>query len=203
MANDQVAPVTGSPGAPATTPGVEGQATMTETQTESKVFPPFDASTFASQLFWFAICFLIFYWVIAKVAIPRIGGILQSRRGRINGDLADAERMKKQSEEAGLAYEKALADARANASKIADGARDASRAASAKQRAEVEAALAARLSSAETQIAGIKTQALAEVGGIAGEATDAVVRVLTGLEATAGEVRDAVAAALSERKVNA
>ena len=42
---------------------------------ERKNFPPFDKSTFASQLVWFAIFFIALYVIIARLAIPRIGGI--------------------------------------------------------------------------------------------------------------------------------
>ena len=54
---DTTAPTAGEA---AITPGAEGA--VTETPAEHKVFPPFDATTFASQLFWFAITFVIFYY---------------------------------------------------------------------------------------------------------------------------------------------
>ncbi len=38
-------------------------------------FPPFDSTTFASQLLWLAITFGVFYWIMKNVAVPRIAGI--------------------------------------------------------------------------------------------------------------------------------
>jgi F-type H+-transporting ATPase subunit b len=179
------------------------EGVIQETPQEHKVFPPFDATTFASQLLWFAITFVVLYYLMAKVALPRIGGILEGRRDRIAADLDQAERLKGESEDAATAYEKALGDARARASGIADGAREAAKAKAEAQRVEVEDELAGKLASAETRIADIKNQALAEVGAIAGDAAEAVVNRLIDAKLTAGEVKDAVAEALAARNANA
>ena len=75
-------------------------------------FPPFQSQTFASQLVWLAIAFVLLYVLMAKLALPRVGSIIESRQKRIEGDLADASRLKGESDAAVAAYEKALADAR-------------------------------------------------------------------------------------------
>ena len=87
-------------------------------------FPPFNKETFASQLVWFAIFFVALYLIIARLAIPRIGGIIAARQDRIAGDLAEANRLKEQSDAALEAYEKSLADARARAQALANETRD-------------------------------------------------------------------------------
>ncbi|MCB1488883.1 MAG: F0F1 ATP synthase subunit B [Bauldia sp.] len=179
------------------------QGTVQETPGEHKTFPPFDATTFASQLLWFAITFALLYYLMAKVALPRIGSILEGRRDRIAADLDQAERLKGESEDAAAAYETALGEARARASAIAESAREAAKSKADAQRAEVEGSLAAKLADAETRIAEIKTQALAEVGTIAGDAADAVVNTLIEGKVTAKEVKDAVADVLAARNANA
>ena len=78
-------------------------------------FPPFERDTFPSQLFWLAICFIVLYVMTARLVRPRVGGIIASRGDHIAGDLAEAGRLKSESEAAMAAYEKALADARARA----------------------------------------------------------------------------------------
>ena len=55
-------------------------------------FPPFDKTTFASQLFWVVICFVALYLLISRIAVPRIGGILDDRAKRIENDFAEAEK---------------------------------------------------------------------------------------------------------------
>ena len=198
-----MAAVEGSPGLPVESSGVVGEATLHETATEHAVFPPFDSSTFASQLLWFAITFVAFYYLMAKVALPRIAAILENRRDRIASDLDHAESLKRESEAAGAAYEKALADARSKASGIAGAARDAAKAKADQQRAEVEQGLARQLADAETRISDIKSKALAEVGTIASDTTDALVKAIAGITATSEEVAGAVKSALDERNARA
>ncbi|MEP1881060.1 MAG: ATP F0F1 synthase subunit B, partial [Roseibium sp.] len=82
-------------------------------------FPPFDSSTFASQILWLAITFGLFYWIMKNVAVPRIAGILEDRKDRIAGDLAEANRLKQETDAAIAAYEQALAEARNKAHGIA------------------------------------------------------------------------------------
>ena len=66
-------------------PGEGG--TLVEQPAEHDVFPPFDSSTFPSQLLWFALTFALLYYLMSKVALPRIAGILEDRRDRIASDL--------------------------------------------------------------------------------------------------------------------
>jgi F-type H+-transporting ATPase subunit b len=174
-----------------------GPGTLVETPEEHKSFPPFDATTFASQLLWLAITFVLLYWILARYAIPRIRGIIEDRRNRIAGDLDAADRMRLQSEQAQANYEKALAEARANANRIAEGAREEAKAASAKQRQAIEADLASKLAAAEARIGEIKSRAVADVGVIAGEAAEAAVAALTDAKVTREEIEQAVAAAMN------
>ena len=178
---------------PATTQGTAVPAEHKEP------FPPFDATHFASRLFWFAICFVAFYFIIARVAVPRIASILGERRGRIEGDLGEAEKAKQAAEAAGIAYEKALAEARAHGFDIAEEAGEKARAAAAEERASTEADLAKKLAEAEARIAEIKSRALGEVGAIAADTAEALVKALAGVSPTPAEIKEAVGTAMSGR----
>lgn len=184
-------------------PFTSGEGVVVETPAEHNNFPPFDASTFASQLLWFAITFAVLYYLMAKVALPRLGAIIEGRRDRIAADLDAAERLKSESEDAARSYEKALTQARAKASGIAEEARTAAKAKADAQRAETERALAEKLAVAETRITEIKNRALSEVGAIASDASEAVVNSLIGAKATPDEVNAAIQAVLAERNANA
>jgi F-type H+-transporting ATPase subunit b len=159
------------------------------------VFPPFDQSTYASQLLWLAITFGLFYVIMQKVIVPRVGGILEHRHDRIAQDLDEASRLKSEADAAVETYEKELAAARAKAGSIGDSARDAAKAKAAADRAAIEAELSAKLSAAEARISEIKVQAFSDVGAIAEETAASIVDQLIGAKASADDIKAAVSAA--------
>jgi F-type H+-transporting ATPase subunit b len=159
-------------------------------------FPPFDKQTFPSQLFWLAICFVLLYLITARLVQPRVAGIMDSRRNRISGDLAEASRLKGESEQAMAAYEQALADARSRAQTIAGETRDRLQAEAERNRKSLEEQLSGRLAEAERTIAATKSAAMTNVRGIATEAAAAIVTRLTGVTAPDAKVKAAVDAAL-------
>ena len=159
-------------------------------------FPPFNKETFASQLVWFVVFFIALYVLIGRFAIPRIGGIIEARRGRVEGDLAEANKLKQQSDAALQAYEKSLADARNRAQTLANETRDKLNAEAEEARKKLESQLNSKLAEAEKTIASTKTAAMANVRGIATEAAAAIVTRLTGVAAPGSAVTAAVDAAL-------
>jgi F-type H+-transporting ATPase subunit b len=165
----------------------------TEVAHETAVFPPFNPETFASQLLWLAITFGFLYFLMSRIAIPRIGSILESRRQRIDGDLREADRLRIETERAAAEYEAALAEARANAHAIAEETRQGIRSDIEGKRAAVEADLAKKVSQAEARIASTKAAALKNVDDIAADTAATLVGQLTGA-VSADEARAAVAA---------
>jgi F-type H+-transporting ATPase subunit b len=161
-------------------------------------FPPFDSSTFASQLLWLAITFGAFYYLMAKVVLPRISDILEVRSDRIAQDLDEADRLKQDSDVAFAAYEQELAEARGKAHAIAQEARDKAKAEADAKRQKVEADLAGKLAEAESKIDAIKQKALAEVGTIAEETAAALVKEHLGGKLTKAEVSAAIKQAGTE-----
>ncbi|PLX36218.1 MAG: ATP F0F1 synthase subunit B' [Hyphomicrobiales bacterium] len=161
-------------------------------------FPPFDGTTFPSQLLWLAITFAVFYYLMSKVALPRIAGILEDREDRIAGDRAEADRLKRETDEAIAAYEQALAEARNKAHGIARTTREKLEADVQAKRHAAEEGLATKLADAEARIAGIKTVALAEVGTIATETAETLVTTLVGGKVTKTELTKAVTASMDD-----
>ena len=159
-------------------------------------FPPFNKETFASQLVWFVIFFVALYVLIGRFAIPRIGGIIEARRGRIEGDLAEANKLRDQSDAALKAYEKSLADARNRAQTLANETRDKLNAEAEVARKKLESQLNSKLAEAEKTIAATKTAAMANVRGIAIDTASAIVQRLIGTAPSGSAVEAAVADAL-------
>ncbi|MDY6961657.1 MAG: F0F1 ATP synthase subunit B [Pseudomonadota bacterium] len=163
----------------------------------SGVFPPFDPATFPSQLLWLAITFAALYLLMSKVALPRIGGILENRKALIDADLAAADASRQKTDAAIAAYETALAEAKAKAQGIAGESRDAIQADLAAKRSAVEADLAAKVADAEVRINATKAEALTHVDEIAAETAQTVVTQLIG-DIPTDSVRAAVAKASKE-----
>jgi F-type H+-transporting ATPase subunit b len=159
-------------------------------------FPPFQPQTFASQLIWLAIAFVLLYALMAKLALPRVGAIIDGRQKQIEGDFAEADRLKKESEAAVAAYEKALADARARAQAIANETREKQQAQADASRKTLEGELNVKLAEAEKSIAATKTAAMANVRGIAEGAARAIIERLIGTAPEDKAVAAAVAAVL-------
>jgi F-type H+-transporting ATPase subunit b len=155
--------------------------------------------TFGSQLFWLAITFGALYLLMSRVVLPRIGGILETRSNRVAGDLAEAGRLKQETDAAIAAYEQALAEARQSAHAIAQKARDAAKAEIDADRRRIEAELQGKLDAAEARVGEVKNRALAEVGAIANEAAEAMVETLLGLRVGKPEIAGAVKTAMAER----
>ncbi|MEM5502149.1 F0F1 ATP synthase subunit B [Ahrensia kielensis] len=161
---------------------------------ESGIFPPFDTSTFASQLFWLAITFGFFLWFMSKVIVPRIGNILETRQDRIAQDLDKAREFRDDADASIAAYEQELAEAKAKANEIGQIAREKANAEANAERAKVEAELGTKLSAAEARIADIREKAMSEVGGIAEEAASEIFTQLIGGTVTKADLAKAVAA---------
>jgi F-type H+-transporting ATPase subunit b len=156
---------------------------------ESGGLPQLNPADFAPQLIWLAITFVVLYFILARVALPRIGEVIEERRDRVQRDLDAAERFKKDTDAALAAYERALSEARSKASSMAKDMRDKLAAETDKERGSVEGLLAARLADAETRIAATKTKALSSVNEIAAETASAVVSKLLGEDVSPAEVK--------------
>jgi F-type H+-transporting ATPase subunit b len=158
-------------------------------------FPPFDKQTFPSQLLWLTLTFVALYLLMSRIALPRIGSILERRRARISGDLAEALRLKGESDAAIAAYEKSLAEARARAQALVNDSRQQQAAEAEAGRKALDATLNARIAQAEDGIAKTKSAAMVNVRGIATEAAAAIVERLIGV---APSSPDMVAAAVAD-----
>jgi F-type H+-transporting ATPase subunit b len=155
-------------------------------------FPPFDQSTFAPQLVWLAITFGLLYLVMSRVALPRVASVLGERRERIQRDLADAERLKAETDAALKSYEKSLSDARGKAQGMAKDLRDRLSGDMDRARRQVDDANAVKLAETEARIADTKAQALASVDQMAAETAAVIVEQLTGQLVGIDDVRRAI-----------
>ena len=152
-------------------------------------FPPLDPANFAPQIIWLAISFALLYALMSRIALPRIGEVIEERRDRIQRDIDAAEALKAETEKALKGYEGSLADARGKASGIARETRDKLAAETERERAATEATVNAKIAEAEARIAAMKNNALSSVNDIAAETASAIVGKLIGETVTAADVK--------------
>lgn len=156
--------------------------------------PQLDTSTFANQIFWLLIALAAIYWILTRIALPRIEAILTERKGTITNDLLAAEELKSKAKAAEAAYNEALAQARAEANRIVAETRAAIQADLDAATARANAQIAARAADSEARIAAIRASAVESVTLVATDTADALVGALGGKADAA-----AVAAAVAER----
>ena len=161
----------------------KGQKTGAHTEAgggHGGAFPPFESSTYASQLVSLVIAFVALYVIVSRFALPRVGGVIDARQAAIDGDLTAAQKLKDESDAALKAYESELAAARGRAQAIG-----------AETREKLNAA-----AEAEKTIASTRAAAMSNVKSIATDAASAIVQQLTGVAPDGKSVDTAVKAAL-------
>jgi F-type H+-transporting ATPase subunit b len=159
-------------------------------------FPPFQTSTFPSQLFSLLIAFVVLDVFVSRLALPRVGKTIDDRQSAIDGDLAAAQKLKDESDAALKAYESELAAARGRAQAIGAETRDKLNAQAEAERKTLEDRLSVKLADAEKTIASTRTAAMSNVRGIAADAAAAIVQRLTGAAPDGKTVDSAVEASL-------
>ncbi len=128
--------------------------------------PQLCADWMPNQIFWLLVTLIAIYFVMSRIALPRIGAVLAERSGTITNDIAAAEELKNKAAEAEAAYDQALLDARAEAQKIV-----------AEAKAEIQAELDVELQKADAQIAAKTAESEAAVGEIRAGAVKSVTAV--------------------------
>jgi F-type H+-transporting ATPase subunit b len=142
--------------------------------------PQLDFSTFPNQIFWLLVTLAVIYFVLSRVALPRIGAVLSERKGTITNDLLAAEELKKKAVEAEKAYAAALTKARADAAAIVAEAKAAIQADLAAAVAKADAEIAVKAAESEARIAEIRAGAEEAVTEVARDTAAALVAALGG-----------------------
>lgn len=161
--------------------------------------PQLDFTTFAPQLFWLLVTFVVLYGLMKWIAVPRVGRVIDRRRDKLEGDLNRASRLRDEAESVLADYQKTLAAARTEAQATLRETADRLAAEGAERQRVLAESLTRQIEAAEKRIAAMKDEALAEVRGIAVDVGAAVVEKLTGAPADSARLAAAVDTAVGER----
>ena len=157
-------------------------ATETQSAAEASApgMPQLDITTFGKQIFWLVLTLVAIYFVLSRIALPRIAGILAERQGTMTNDIAAAEDLKAKAEAAEAAYEKALADARAEAQRIAAETKAAIQADLDIAIAKADAEISVKAAESEKAIAEIRAGAMEAVKEVSKDTAKEIVAVMGG-----------------------
>jgi len=170
------------------------EATLAEHGAETGAgMPQLDFSTFPNQIFWLLVTLVVIYFILSRIALPRIGAVMAERAGTITNDVAAAEEMKARAVAAEAAYEKALADARAEANRIIAETKAGIQGELDIELKKADAEIAARTAESEKAIAAIRDSAVENVLSVARDTAEALVTAL-GANVDAAAVATAVSA---------
>lgn len=164
-------------------------ATDTAHEAGKAGMPQLDFSTFPNQIFWLIVTLLVIYFVLSRIALPRIGGVLAERKGLITNDLAAADELKHKAVAAEKAYNDALVRARTEAAKIVTEAK-----------ADIQKDLNKAIAQADVEIAAKSAESEKRIGEIRAGALDAISEVA---KDTARELVAALGGAADARSISA
>jgi F-type H+-transporting ATPase subunit b len=161
--------------------------------------PQLDVSTFLPQLVWLAITFIVLYLLMWKLGLPRVDAIIAARRKRLDDDLARATEIKAEAEAVIAAYQKTLAEARAQAQAAIKERTERFAAEAAERQRQLATALAEQTRAAEQEIAAAKERAFAEIRNVAVDVARSITEKLTGSAPAEARLTPAVDRAFAER----
>jgi len=158
--------------------------------------PQLDFDTFPSQIFWLVVALVALYYILSRIALPRIGSVLEARSDTIADDLDRAAEYKRRAEEADQAYQAALAEARSKAQEIAAKTKAEIQKGVDKAIAEADAEISARTAESEKRLAEIRESAISNVEIVAAETAAALIQAIAPSAADDAAVKAAVATKL-------
>jgi F-type H+-transporting ATPase subunit b len=171
------------------------QAATQQPAPESAGFPPFKTESFPSQIFWLVIGMAFLFVVLWRVVGPRIKGTLENRRGLIQKEIETAQENRRRAEQATVAYETPLFEARERARAINDRYREQAAADVKKAEAEADANAERVTAEAEARLATIRAEAKTHIADAAKDAAIEIVSRLTGERISDADAAAAVSAA--------
>ena len=142
--------------------------------------PQLDISAFAPQIIWLIITFLILYILMSKIALPRIGNILEQRQARIDDNLEMAQNLRKESNAHAESYEKTIEEAREQARKTIQETANEMSIESSRRHEELGIRLSNELILAEDRISAAKVTTIKKIHELAEDVTSDIMETLIG-----------------------
>ena len=160
--------------------------------------PQLDVSGFPSQIFWLVITFVFLWWLMARVALPKVGLVLEERQKKISDSLDMADDLRKEAASELESYEITISKAHDEARKVINDANQEGTQASADQLAEMRISLTNQIAEVEAEIESVKEKALEDIGQSAREVAISTLDKLVGIKIPAKTLNAAVDNAMTK-----
>ncbi|HEX2943152.1 MAG TPA: F0F1 ATP synthase subunit B' [Rhodopila sp.] len=161
----------------------------------------FNTPLTVSQVVWGAIIFAVLYIMLARGGLPLVGSVLEERAAKIGKDLEEARAAKVRADAGMAEAEQATAKARAEAQAAINAALDQAKQAAAAQTEALNARLEKQLQDSEAQIAQARTAAMNALRQVATDTAGTVIVRLTGSAPDKKRLDRAIGSALTSRGI--
>ncbi len=140
--------------------------------------PQLDPSLYPNLIFWLVVSLVTLYFILTRMALPRISGIFAARNDAISNDLEQAAIFRRRASEAEAAYNAALAKARDEANAIAQDAKAQINRELASLLAKADAEISTKTAESEARIQEIDATSASSIAEVARATTFAIVSAL-------------------------
>ena len=152
--------------------------------------------TYAGQIFWTIVTFVLLYLAVSKIILPRIAGTMEERQDKIDDDLTRADKLKAEADQVMAEYDEGLRQSRAEASALLQAAQEAWATEAAERNAAEDAKLAEKVKADEARIAKARAEAEGNLKSIAATVAIALTDKLIGVTPAEQQASQAVDAAV-------
>lgn len=136
--------------------------------------------TYLSQAVWLVIAFLVLFFVLRTMALPKIQATLEARREKIEGDLDRAQTLRQEAEQVLAEYEAAMAEGRDKARSVIHDVAEDSKSKAASEHETLAKRLADDIQAAESRIDSAKAEAVSNIKDVAVDVAQTAAQRLIG-----------------------
>jgi len=155
------------------------QATKGEIKEAKGGLPQFEPDTFASQLFWLAITFMVMFFVFSKFTLPSISSVIENRKNIIDSDLDMAEKLSAEADSVHDAYNENLLTTRNDALAVIAKSEEKTKAKYEKKSEEFRVKSEEEIAQTEARINEAKDKAMSDMNKVITDvASDAIEKII-------------------------
>lgn len=192
LAKPSAEPVDAAPESASEEHATEEHTTAGHAEAENVGFPQLNAKSYPSQLFWLFVTFTLLYVLMSKMALPRVGSVLEQRREQREGNLSRAEQLQEEASKAKAAYEAALAKAQESAQEALSAAENAISEKLAAENAKFADQARKRIAAAEQNIAKAKADAMGSLADISADISVEIANKVAAVSVTKSDAKKVV-----------